>query len=154
MDAIKPRSPYVYRLETKEGLGPFHPDVTARWPFDYAPIRGHNDPYSILCNIHLPQELMSLWDHYGFCFGWRSRALYDQFFWPGQKAKWAKLGLTMHRYQPQLRFDFPDGQVIFCKDISKIDVVEYTQQLMAVLSTHQRGVEGYANKFKRFTSIN
>ena len=100
----------VYRLENKDGLGPFHGEQVCV-PF----IKQHADPLFMIELCGLPDELLKALSKAGFIFGWSTLKKYSNFFRKNGKQKCRELGFTMVTYEPLYRFDFPDGQVLFSK---------------------------------------
>ena len=100
----------VYRLEDKDGNGPFSGDqVCVRY------LTPHHDPDKMMRVLGFPDEILKALGLANFVFGWSRLSDYRKFFKRGGQSKCRGLGFTQVIYRPELRLDFPDGQVIFSK---------------------------------------
>ena len=118
----------VYRLENAQGHGPFSGDQAC---VNY--LESHFDPCDLVAWIGFPSELLKTLSEAHFVFGWRSQKHYRTFFKPNGKRACRELGFTQVTYRPELRFDFPDGQVLFAKNTDALDL-SLIQTLLTVLS--------------------
>lgn len=117
----------VYRLENSQGNGPYHgnqPCVNYLTP--------HNDPDKMLKQWGLPVEVLKALSQAQFVFGWKRLSDYNKFFKKNGQAKCSELGFNLTIYRPELRFDFPDGQVMFFKPGVTLDVPYLKTFLIAI----------------------
>lgn len=112
----------VYRMEDRDGNGPIV-GPTANIHRLHACMKGHLLPNAgILINrqMYPDVELFQRENYYALLkagsFGWRSRELYDAFFFDGGEAKCNEAGFFLVEYEPKVFMPMPDGQVLFLKD--------------------------------------
>jgi hypothetical protein len=106
----------VYRLENEKGNGPFHGDQVC---VHY--LTPHYDPDKMAKVLSLPDEALEALKMANFVFGWSRLSDYRKFFKRGGQSKCSELGFTQVIYRPELRLDFPDGQVMFSKPNMSIE---------------------------------
>lgn len=100
----------VYRLEDAQGHGPFHGEQAC---MRY--LTPHYDPKDLFTVMELPQDFLEGLTNAGLVFGWRTQALFRQFFKRGGQTGCRKLGFDQCVW-PTLRMDLPDGQVLFLRE--------------------------------------
>lgn len=103
--------PAVYRLEDAQGRGPFSGEQVC-----VPHLQPHFDPEDLVAWMGLPQDALKALTTAHFVFGWRSQRHYRAFFQPRGQAACRDLGFTLVTYYPTLRWDLPDGQVLFARE--------------------------------------
>ncbi len=101
----------VYRLQDAKGHGPFHGEQAC-----VLYLKPHYEPKDLFTVMGLPQDFLEGLTNAGLVFGWRTQALYRQFFKPGGQTGCRKLGFDRCVFKPTLRLDLPDGQVLFLRE--------------------------------------
>jgi hypothetical protein len=101
----------VYRLENAQGHGPFHGERVCM-----PHLTPHYQPKDLFTVMGLPQDFLEGLTDAGLVFGWRTQALYRQFFKSGGMAVCRSLGFDRCVFRPTLRLDLPDGQVLFLRE--------------------------------------
>lgn len=117
----------VYRLEDKTGNGPYSGDQVC---VNY--LAPHHDPENLMFLCGLPKEVLQALSQAQFLFGWRRLSDYKKFFKQKGQIKCRELGFDLVVYRPELRFDFPDGQVMFAKPGVSIET-PYLKTLLKAL---------------------
>lgn len=91
----------------------------------------HYEPKDLFKAMGLPQDFLEGLTDAGLVFGWRTQALYRQFFKSGGLAACQRLGFGRTMFMPALRLDLPDGQVLFLRD--PLDPDDQLHQAVATL---------------------
>lgn len=110
----------VYRLEDKDGLGPYQGDQKC-----VSFINPHADPIDMIRSSGFPKELLDVLSKAGFVFGWSTLEKYSNYFRKNGKKKCEELGFKMSIYEPLYRYDFPDGQVMFSKSQPELNLIDF-----------------------------
>lgn len=106
----------VYRLENVNGKGPFSGNSCIS---DF--IIDHNEPFEI--QYRISEEDWNTFEdamQHGWVFGWESDTLFDKFIRPGYSDAVALKGFSLYVYEVEHFIKFPDGQVVFEKETSRL----------------------------------
>lgn len=124
----------VYRLENEHGHGPYGGD---RVCMEY--LVPHYEPVDLFRAMGLSEDVLEGLGNAGLVFGWRTKRLYRRFFKRGGQAACRRLGFGCHPFNPALRLDLPDGQVMFLKEPLDLGdpVHQALQTLLSLISTNQ-----------------
>lgn len=123
----------VYRLEDACGKGPYSGDQVCV-PY----LKPHADPLPLLRLFGYPDEVLKALSKAGFVFGWSTKKDYRSFFKPGGQMACEALGFKLQVFKPTLRFDLPDGQVLFAKSSSDFLQTPMLSELLQALSKMRR----------------
>lgn len=118
----------VYRLEDALGRGPFTGEQVC-----VPHLQPHFDPEDLFAWMGLPREALDALTTSHFVFGWRSQRHYRAFFQPRGQSACRALGFTRATYYLTLRWDLPDGQVLFARDPNP-PALRMVQALLQALS--------------------
>lgn len=118
----------VYRLEDATGAGPYAGDQACS-KF----LQPHADPDRLLAMFGYPNEVLEALSAAGFVFGWSTLKEYRNFFYKNGEQKCRELGFNRVDYRPDIRFNLPDGQVMFLKDASMLNLAPTLKILLKVL---------------------
>lgn len=118
----------VYRLEDANGNGPYSGEqVCVKF------IEPHADPDRLLAMFGYPDEVLKALSGAGFVFGWSTLKEYRNFFSKGGQKECSALGFNRVDYRPEIRFNLPDGQVMFLKDTAIMDMAPTLKLLLKAL---------------------